>query len=318
MWYAPLIGYGFAWVGHFFFEKNKPATFKYPLMSLRGDFVMWFETVTGTRDFWFEILVPSLSFIDKIQLLIVIMWFPSDYQLFNILFASLPIIWFGIYDKKYSYEVFEKHTDFYKQGMKNKLFHTTRFWKWVIYGMLQGLIIAILCYYSNSSPLNNTGRIPDLWSIGSIAYACIVIIVNLRLFCSTNEHTIISTVLIAFSILSYFIVLFMMSYYYKFENFNDFQINFTSSAYYFSLVDIVSICILLDVGLGKLYIYFGLVEEAVTLEKIEEKEKEKEEKREILLKKEDESMQTHYYGSAFSQDPGQAPQITRKVTSTTL
>ncbi len=47
----PLIGYGFAWVGHFFFEKNRPATFKYPLWSLMGDWRMFFETVGGKRRF---------------------------------------------------------------------------------------------------------------------------------------------------------------------------------------------------------------------------------------------------------------------------
>jgi hypothetical protein len=36
-----LIGYGFAWVGHFFVEKNKPASFNYPLWSFRADWKMW-------------------------------------------------------------------------------------------------------------------------------------------------------------------------------------------------------------------------------------------------------------------------------------
>tara|TARA_R110001583_G_scaffold85582_2_gene224400 strand:+ start:340 stop:660 length:321 start_codon:yes stop_codon:yes gene_type:complete len=44
---VPIAGYGFAWVGHFFFEKNKPATFQYPLWSLRSDFKMYFEIVSG-------------------------------------------------------------------------------------------------------------------------------------------------------------------------------------------------------------------------------------------------------------------------------
>ena len=44
-----LIGYGFAWVGHFFFEHNKPATFEYPLYSFMGDWVMWFDCLTGRR-----------------------------------------------------------------------------------------------------------------------------------------------------------------------------------------------------------------------------------------------------------------------------
>jgi hypothetical protein len=40
-------GSAFAWVGHFFFEHNKPATFKYPLFSLMGDWRMWYDILTG-------------------------------------------------------------------------------------------------------------------------------------------------------------------------------------------------------------------------------------------------------------------------------
>jgi len=43
----PVVGYGFAWVGHFFFEHNRPATFKYPVYSLMGDWVMLFDFLTG-------------------------------------------------------------------------------------------------------------------------------------------------------------------------------------------------------------------------------------------------------------------------------
>lgn len=42
---VPLVGYGFAWVGHYFVEKNKPATFTYPVYSLIGDWVMFKDMV---------------------------------------------------------------------------------------------------------------------------------------------------------------------------------------------------------------------------------------------------------------------------------
>ncbi|MBZ0271710.1 DUF962 domain-containing protein [bacterium] len=44
---ALLCGYGFAWVGHFFYEKNKPASFKQPLYSFLGDWVMYKDILLG-------------------------------------------------------------------------------------------------------------------------------------------------------------------------------------------------------------------------------------------------------------------------------
>jgi hypothetical protein len=43
----PVAGYGFAWVGHFFFEKNRPAAFGNPFYSLASDFMMYWQFITG-------------------------------------------------------------------------------------------------------------------------------------------------------------------------------------------------------------------------------------------------------------------------------
>ena len=42
-----VLAYGCAWTGHFVFEKNRPATFKYPFFSLAADFRLYFEVLVG-------------------------------------------------------------------------------------------------------------------------------------------------------------------------------------------------------------------------------------------------------------------------------
>ncbi len=53
LWLAGVVlsGYAFAWLGHFRFERNKPATFRYPFYSLAGDFRMWWELNLGKLKF---------------------------------------------------------------------------------------------------------------------------------------------------------------------------------------------------------------------------------------------------------------------------
>ncbi|MNK00686.1 hypothetical protein D3C87_184760 [compost metagenome] len=48
---VPFLGYGFAWAGHFFFEKNKPATFQYPAYSLASDFMLFWDLLNGKQSF---------------------------------------------------------------------------------------------------------------------------------------------------------------------------------------------------------------------------------------------------------------------------
>nr|WP_245200340.1 DUF962 domain-containing protein [Herbaspirillum sp. LeCh32-8] len=53
-WWLPvavLCGYGFAWIGHFAVEKNQPATFRHPLYSFMGDWVMYWQMLTGQISF---------------------------------------------------------------------------------------------------------------------------------------------------------------------------------------------------------------------------------------------------------------------------
>jgi phospholipid-transporting ATPase len=95
---------------------------------------------------------------------------PWIYQLYNMLFTCFPIIWFGIYDKEISADLLMIDTQYYVQGIVGKLFHSYRFWKWVIYGMIQAFFVYFFSFNMNSSATNLDGMHQDIWSNGKYIF----------------------------------------------------------------------------------------------------------------------------------------------------
>ena len=194
------------------------------------------------------------------------------YQLFNVVFACFPIIWFGIYDQEVSYGILISDSRFYTQGIINKLFHSKRFWKWIIYGIIQALFVFVYSFMTCKYIYD--GHMHDLGSQGSVIYSGVILIVNIKILTTTNTHTFISLILFLLSVLSYYLILFLMSLYHGFYNFNHFRMLFTSFQFYLSTIFLITLCILLDKGIDQFCKLFGIILDPLNIDisKFEPKE----------------------------------------------
>jgi len=48
---TPVLAYGFAWIGHHFFEQNKSSVFKFPIFNIVSDFMLFWDLLSGNRPF---------------------------------------------------------------------------------------------------------------------------------------------------------------------------------------------------------------------------------------------------------------------------
>src|SRR5690606_3241888 len=103
-------------------------------------------------------------------------------------------------------------------------------------------------------------------------YSAIVLTVNLKVLFYTSSHSVISFTLFFLSILSYYLVLLIMSSFYRFDNFNNSTMLFTNIRFYLSTLVMIVLIFTLDIGINKVLISFGVIKDAKTLkaEKIDE------------------------------------------------
>ena len=69
---------------------------------------------------------------------------PYIYQFYNIIFTSLPIIYFSVFIFQYDKAYYLSHPETYILGLKRQSFGTRIFWVWMVYGALQGLVLLFI------------------------------------------------------------------------------------------------------------------------------------------------------------------------------
>ena len=149
--------------------------------------------------FGFKTFFSGLAFYDALLI-----------QFFDMLFSVLPMFYFAIMDKEYDTEIYLERPELYKAGLESKYFNNKIFWKNLLVGFIEGLMITLNCCYFYG--VDNNGYIDDdIISLGVIAFSGVVICVNVKVLLRV---CIIDCILVAFVVLSiiflYFII-FMLS-----------------------------------------------------------------------------------------------------------
>ena len=104
---------------------------------------------------------------------------PMLIQLFDMLYSDLPMFYFAIFDKEYETEEYTKRPELYIQGICNKCFNNRIFWKNMILGYIEGLIIILFCcflYEYNIEGYTDN----DIISVGEVVFSGVVIAINVK------------------------------------------------------------------------------------------------------------------------------------------
>jgi phospholipid-transporting ATPase len=138
------------------------------------------------------------------------------YQSYNILFTGAPVCWYCTFDWQYSKERLLKDPYLYRIGLKNQCFNSFIFWRWYLYAVWQSAVILFLCFntYNEAAgnALNGDAISDSLEYTGTFIILAIVVLVNVKIFISTNTHTWLSVFWQVGSIAWYFVLYIILDF----------------------------------------------------------------------------------------------------------
>lgn len=135
-------------------------------------------------------------------------WFQS---LYNVVFSALPVIIVGIFDKDVSITNSRSYPRLYKAGIDNTFFKWRVLLAWGISSVYQSIIMFYFPARAIIEGKNGSGRMLGVWDVGTMAFTCIVVTVNVRLLLACNFVTRWHLISIFGSILSWFVFVFLYS-----------------------------------------------------------------------------------------------------------
>ncbi|KAK4261232.1 hypothetical protein QN277_004260 [Acacia crassicarpa] len=135
-------------------------------------------------------------------------WYQS---LYNVIFTALPVIVVGLFDKDVSASLSRKYPGLYMEGIRNVFFKRSVVATWAFFSIYQSLILFNFVILPSSGAKNSAGKTLGHWDVSTMAYTCVIVTVNLRLFMICNSVTRWHLIAVGGSILAWFIFTFIYS-----------------------------------------------------------------------------------------------------------
>ena len=203
---------------------------------------------------------------------------PIIHQIYNMLYTSIPCFWFGIFNYEYSKQELTNTPRYYIQGIYGTLYHTKRFFFFFISGVIEAFIIFFLPNIWLCEG-NKDGTLNDFYGVGTVIYACAVIVSNLKLIMDTSNYDFVILGTSILGIFFYFFTVFISSsnyilpekavlLFYILDNFSEIILSWKCL---FCILAICISCFFIDISIKKIPILFGLLIEGKYLPPYKEK-----------------------------------------------
>lgn len=176
------------------------------------------------------------------------------FQLYNIVYASLPIVIYAVLDKEEKGSFFLQNPHAYFQGPQNKLFNVRIFWQWILFGVWQSGLILFFAFYSVGSNFidADSGYTLNFWGAGMAVFGFLIVVTNFKVLIMSSRHSFLSLLIIFGSIILYVATYAASSALApSFDDYGTFKRLFSSGNFYFVLILLVIMTTLFDLAFDR-------------------------------------------------------------------